>query len=134
MSQENVEIVRRFEDSWTKQDLDAALECVHPGMEFDWSDSMGPFRGTYEGYDGLAQFWTQMLDAWEHFSPQMVEAIDCGPEGLITVDVVRAQGKGSGIAIEARGAMLWTLRDGKIVRAKMFQTKQEALKAAGLSE
>jgi ketosteroid isomerase-like protein len=134
MPQENVEIVRRFEESWTKQDLDAALECVDAGMEFDWSDSMGPFRGTYKGYDGLAQFWTQMLDAWEHFSPQMEEAIDCGPERLITVDVVRARGKGSGIATEARGAMLWTLRDGKIVRAKMFQTKEEALKAAGLSD
>jgi ketosteroid isomerase-like protein len=129
MSQENVEIVRRFEDSWSRQDLDAALECVDSEMEFDWSDSMGPFRGTYKGHDGLAEFWTQMLEAWERFSPEMVEAIECGPEELITVDVVRAEGKGSGIATEARGAMHWTLRDGKIVRAKMFQTKEEALEA-----
>jgi ketosteroid isomerase-like protein len=37
-------------------------------------------------------------------------------------------------AMEARGAMLWTTREGKIVRGKMFQTKDEALEAAGLSE
>jgi|SRR6188474_3954143 uncharacterized protein len=129
MSQENVEIVRRFEHSWSRQDLDAALECVDSEMEFDWSDSMGPFRGTYKGHEGIAEFWAQMLDAWEHFSPEMEEAIECGAEDLITVDVVRAQGKGSGVPIEARGAMLWTLRDGKIVRAKMFQTKEEALEA-----
>ena len=129
MSQENVEIVRRFERSWSRQDLDAALECVDSEMEFDWSDSMGPFRGTYKGHEGIAEFWAQMLDAWEHFSPEMEEAIECGAEDLITVDVVRAQGKGSGVPIEARGAMLWTLRDGKIVRAKMFQTKEEALEA-----
>jgi hypothetical protein len=31
--------------------------------------------------------------------------------------------------------MLWTLRDGKILRrGKMFQTKDEALEAVGLSE
>jgi ketosteroid isomerase-like protein len=131
MSEENVEIVRRFEECWSRQDLDAALQCVHSEMEFDWSDSMGPFRGTYKGHEGLAEFWTQMLEAWERFSPEMEEAIECGAEHLITVDVVRAEGKGSGIAIEARGAMHWTVRDGKIVRAKMFQTREEALEALG---
>jgi hypothetical protein len=52
---------------------------------------------------------------------------------LITLDVVRAKGKGSGVHTEARGAMLWTLHEGKIARAKMFQTKDEALAAAGVS-
>jgi ketosteroid isomerase-like protein len=134
MSQENVEIVRRFEDSWTSRDLDAAMECGDGEFEFDWSDSMGPFKGTYKGHDGLARFWTDMLDAWEHFSPEMVEVIEFGQEGLITVDLVRARGKGSGIDMEARGAMLWSVREGKILRGKMFQTKDKALKAVGLSE
>jgi ketosteroid isomerase-like protein len=134
MSQENVELVKRFEESWAASDLDAALECVHAEMEFDWSDSMGPFAGTYRGRDGLTRFWTEMLEAWEHFSPKMEEVVDIGPNRLITLDVVRGRGKGSGVDIEARGAMLWTFREGKIVRAKMFQTKHEALVAAGLSE
>ena len=134
MSQQNVALVRRFEKSWARQDLDGALECVHDELEFDWSDSMGPFVGTYRGHDGLTRFWTDMLEAWERFSPEMVEVIECGPERLITLDVVRARGKGSGIDMEARGAMLWTVREGKIVGAKMFQTKAEALEAVGLPE
>ena len=133
MSQQNVELVQRFEDSWTRRDLESALECVDAEMEFDWSASMGPLKGTYKGHDGLARFWTEMLDAFEHFSPEMVEVIECGPEELITVDVVRARGKGSGVEIEARGAMLWTVREGKIVRGKMFHTKEEAIEAVGLS-
>jgi ketosteroid isomerase-like protein len=52
-----------------------------------------------------------------------------GSERLITLDVARGRGKGSGIDMEARGAMLWTLQEGKIVRVKMFQTKEEALEA-----
>ena len=134
MSQQNVELVQRFEDSWTRRDLESALECVDAEMEFDWSASMSPFKGTYKGHDGLTRFWTEMLDAFEHFSPEMVEVIECGPEELITVDVVRGRGKGSGIEIEARGAMLWTMREGKIIRGKMFQTKEEAIGAAGPSE
>ena len=126
-----MELVRRFEKSWGKQDLDAALECVHDDLEFDWSDSMGPFVGTYKGRAGLTRFWMDMLEAWQEFSPEIEEVVDCGPERLITLDVVRARGKGSGIDMEARGAMLWTVRDGKIARVKMFQTKDDALEAVG---
>jgi hypothetical protein len=36
--------------------------------------------------------------------------------------------------MEAQGAMLWTVREGKIVGAKMFQTKAEALEAVRRSE
>src|SRR4029453_9165270 len=97
MSQENVDVVRRFETSWARRDLDAALECIHAVFEFDWSDSMGPFAGTYKGHQGLTRFWTDMLEAWEQFSPEMVEVVECGPERLITLDVVRARGRGSGI-------------------------------------
>jgi ketosteroid isomerase-like protein len=134
MSQENVALVRRFEKSWARRDLAAALECVHDELEFDWSDSMGPFVGTYTGHDGLTRFWTDMLEAWEKFSPEIVEVFQCGPERLITLEVVRARGKGSGIDMEARGAMLWIVQAGKIVRVKMFQTKEEALEAVGLKE
>jgi ketosteroid isomerase-like protein len=131
VSQENVDLVRRFEESWTRRDLDAALECVHAEVELDWSDSMSPFKGTYKGHNGLARLWTDLLDAWDHFSPEAVEAVECGPDDLITADVVRARGKGSGIDTESRGAMWWTFRDGKIVRAKMFQTMDEAVEAVG---
>src|SRR6476661_3421398 len=49
MSHDNVALVRRFEKSWATRDLDGALECVHADFEFDWSDSIGPFVGTYRG-------------------------------------------------------------------------------------
>ena len=133
MSQQNIEIVRGFETCWSNRDLEGALEHVHDEMEFDWSDSIGPFQGTYQGREGLTRFWHDMLEAWERFSPEMEEVFECGPQCLITLDVVRARGKESGIDMEARGAMLWTVRDGRILRAKMFQTKEEAFQAAGLS-
>jgi ketosteroid isomerase-like protein len=134
MTEEDVDLVRRFERSWSRGDLEAALECVHDDFEFDWSNSIGPFMGTYKGRDGLTRFWTDMLDAWEQFSPEAEEIFACGPGRLITRDVVRARGKGSGIDMEGRGAMLWEVRDGKIARVKMFQNKAEAFEAVGLPE
>jgi ketosteroid isomerase-like protein len=72
-----------------------------------------------------------MYEAFEHFSPTMVEAIDCGPDRLISIDRVRGRGRGSGIDMEAHGAMLWTIRAGRIFHVKMFQTKEDALAAVG---
>ncbi len=134
MSQQNFALVRRFEDAFTRRDLDAALSCVHADFEFDWSNSMGPFVGTYRGHEGLRRFWSELLEVWEEFSPQAEEHVECSNDTLITLDVVRGRGKGSGIDMEAHGAMLWTLREGKISRVKMFQTRDDALEAVRLLE
>jgi ketosteroid isomerase-like protein len=131
---ENVEVVRRFYASWSRRDLDAALECVHPEIEFDWSGSLSPFRGIYRGREGVVLAWTEIMDAWTKFAPEIEKVIECGPERLITPTLVRGQGKASGVQGEAHGAVLWTLREGKIIQGKLFQSKEEALEAVGVSE
>jgi ketosteroid isomerase-like protein len=131
-SSENVELIRRFYEGWSRGDMDAVSECVHDEMEFDWLNAMGPFKGAYHGAQGLAQFWRDMSDAWDQFAPEVEEVIESEGERLVVVSVVRARGKGSGIEVEARGGMLFTVRDGKILKGKFFQTKAEALAAAAL--
>jgi hypothetical protein len=39
-----------------------------------------------------------------------------------------------GIEVQARGVWVWTIRDGSIVRACLYQELQDALEAAGLRE
>jgi ketosteroid isomerase-like protein len=60
--------------------------------------------------------------------------IEIDPETILVVNFVRARGKGSGIPVEARGASLWTVRDGKIMGAKLFRSKAEALEAVGVPD
>jgi ketosteroid isomerase-like protein len=131
----NEEVVRRFlNEAWGRRDMDAALACAHPEIEIDWSNSMAPFGGTYTGYDGLVRFWTSLWEAWEQFRPVIEEVIELGHDRFITVNLIRARGKGSGIEVESRGAALWTMRDTKIAAVKLFQGKDEALQALGLKE
>ena len=134
MSQENVEVVRRFYESWNKQSLDGVLDCAHAEIKFDWSASRAPLSGIYMGHEGLTQFWTELQEAWEEFSLEIVEVVECERERLVAVTVVRGRGQGSGINMEAGGAMLWTLREGKILSGKLFQNREEALEAVGLTE
>jgi hypothetical protein len=45
---------------------------------------------------------------------------------------LQGKGKGSGVEVDAYGAQLWTLRDGRVVRVKGYQSKDEALGAVEL--
>jgi ketosteroid isomerase-like protein len=110
------------------------LESVDPGFEFDWSNSRSPLSGVYQGREGLLRFWTDIWDAWDVFRLEVEDARECGNERIVASTVVRGQGKGSGIEVEARGAMLWTLRAGKLLAGRFFQTTEEALGAANAGE
>jgi hypothetical protein len=45
-----------------------------------------------------------------------------------------ARGQGSGVDVELRVGIMWTIRDGKTVRIDYFSSPDEALRAAGLKE
>ncbi|HZO59515.1 MAG TPA: nuclear transport factor 2 family protein [Solirubrobacterales bacterium] len=130
---ENVDIVRTLFARWTDQDLDGVLECVDPEIVWDWSASRSPWSGVYRGHEGLIRHWTDQLEAWESFSVEVLDPVDLDSDWLMTVAAVRARGRGSGIEMEASGAWLWRFRDGRILSGKLFQTKEEALAAAGVS-
>jgi ketosteroid isomerase-like protein len=51
VSQENVEIVRRVFDAWSRGDLVGALEMAPDDLVVDLSHSLGPAKGIYRGKD-----------------------------------------------------------------------------------
>jgi ketosteroid isomerase-like protein len=133
MARSDEDVVRCFLTALRRRDANSALAFVHADVDVDWSDSRAPFSGSYRGHDELTQFWTGLWDAWDEWNPEIDEVIDCGRGRLVTVTMIRARGKTSGIEIAARGAVLWKVRDGRISRAKLFQGKDEALETVELS-
>jgi ketosteroid isomerase-like protein len=131
MTDQNTDIVRHFYDHLSEDHYDSALTVIDPDMVFDWSESRAPWRGVYHGHQGMRKLWDEQHEAWENFRLDLVEAIEIDTERVVTVTRVHALGKGSGIKIEATGALLWTLRDGMITSGKFFQGREEALAAAG---
>ena len=53
---------------------------------------------------------------------------------MLAVINFRGRGKQSGAEVSMEFFQLWTFRDGKITRGQGFFDREEALKAAGLSE
>ena len=134
MSQENVELVRRTVDLFNRREISRALEAAHEDFEMDWSNSIGPLKGVYRGREAVRRLWESFLEAWDEirWDPQEITELDEGR--VIVVNRVRMRGRGSGVEVEATGVQIWTITDGKGRSVKLYQSKREALEAAGRSE
>ena len=64
-----------------------------------------------------------------------IEVLPGGEEGLV-VALFRmvARGRGSGVEVERKDALVFKLRDSKIVRIGYYNDQAQALEAAGLEE
>jgi ketosteroid isomerase-like protein len=128
----NAEVVRRLaEVAWRDRDIDAALEMIDPNAVFDWSDSRAPYGGRFDGHRALREFFQVFVDAWEEWNVEFEEVIEADLGTVLIVTHVIARGKGSGVPVEAHGASIWSVRDGRVMGAKLFQSKDEALAALG---
>jgi ketosteroid isomerase-like protein len=134
MSQENVELVRGAIDSINRRDLDQAIEAAHDDFEADWSNSIAPHGGVYRGREQARVLIEAFLEAWDEFHWDPQEIIEVDEARLLVVNRVRGRGRGSGVAVDAIGAQLWTIAGGKVRGIKLYQSKADALEAAGLRE
>ena len=131
MSQENVEIVKAIIDAYNREDWDTFFKDMAPDFELDFSRAVGPWRGVY-GLDQIRRVLGEFRETWESTRMEPHEFIEAGD--LVVVPLTgHVKGRG-GIEVVSRAASVWTIRNGAIERISMYQEKEEALEAVGLSE
>jgi ketosteroid isomerase-like protein len=135
MSQENLEIVRRVYDAASRRDTATVLALYDPEVELDNTrlQIVGGAGGVYRGHHGLRKIFREWHDSWQKIEYDFDEPIEAG-EQVISVVTRRGRGRASGADVEWRGALVWTIRQGKVVRVVWFRTRADALEAAGLKE
>ncbi len=134
MPEGNFEIVRGIIDAVNRGDLDAAIEKVSQDCEADWSNSRGPLSGIYQGRDGMRELISSFLEAWESVRWEVEEWIELEGDRVVTVSQFHLRGQESGVEVSARGASIWTIRDGEATALTLYQSQNEALAAAGLPQ
>jgi ketosteroid isomerase-like protein len=131
MSQENVEIVGHHLEAFLSGDNETALSYYDPEVEFD--ATARPEGQVYRGHEGVAEAMRVWVGAWEDWKFEVQEIIDAGDRVLL-IARESGRGKGSGIEIDQPNFIVFTLRDGKIVRWQGFVHRDAALEAAGLRD
>jgi ketosteroid isomerase-like protein len=130
MSEENVEIVRSAIEVFNRDGPQAVTAFFDP--EIEWHDlPEQPDAGVHHGRKGFLAAYEQFAGGFEDFRFLADEIFAHGNQ-VITHHSTVARGSVSGATFDQRGAAVWTLRNGSIVRVEWFGTQGEALKAAGL--
>jgi ketosteroid isomerase-like protein len=128
MSQENVELVYRGFDAWTRHDLDEALAGSDPDVEITLG--MGPASTTYRGHEGMRTWADDPFSAFPDFSAEVLEARDLGD---FLVDTVRIHGQGAASDVSSEQTVWYASqwRDAKPLCYRAFESESEGLKAVG---
>jgi ketosteroid isomerase-like protein len=133
MSQENVELVRRGAEAMTRGDWDAGLAGCDPAIEWVEMPSLGPDASTYIGVDELREAIQSWTDMWDQYDFEVVRYADAGDE-VVVLSREHGSGGASGVAVERDMGQVFTVRDGRVVRVRLYGSWTEALEAAGLPE
>ena len=128
MSQENVEIVRR---AWQASDVESLFAFYDQAIV--WESHYGPISGVYRGHEGVRQFFREWTEPLETFHARAETFIDAG-ESVVVGALISARGKASGVEGEMPQGMVYKLRNGLVTRVDLFESKDKALEAVGLSE
>jgi ketosteroid isomerase-like protein len=128
MSEENVEAVR--ESYETPGPLFATwADRIAAEAEFDFT-AVYPDRPVMRGIEELRRFREQ--GPWAELSFEPERFVDVDAERVLVLVRAHGTGVGSGVPVELRTAHEFTIRDGVLVRFKVYGDRDGALEANGL--
>ena len=87
----------------------------------------------WRGPEQVRDFFEQDSEAWHERRLDTEQFIDAGDCVAVLLHEFR-RGKGSGVEMETDTAMVYEVRDGRVVRIQGYMDRDEALEAAGLRE
>jgi len=129
-SKETTELLRQFYEYFNQRDLDAVLELCAPEVEVYKDPEVVEMVAAFtpRGQERVAQYLRGWLDSWDAYQARPEQILEGGEEVAVLVHL-RARGKGSQFDIEEDMADVFTVRDGKIVRLRLYIRRQDALQA-----
>jgi ketosteroid isomerase-like protein len=134
VSDQDIEIVRDQFQAVNERDFERAMDLyaedvvlvVHPGFGLE--------TGTFEGKEAVGEWfgnWFRTFGSGLRFN--IDEAREIG--GVIYLHAnFEGEGRSSGAPVRSDAGYLYAVRDGKVVRAQIFGTRDEALAAAPAPE
>jgi ketosteroid isomerase-like protein len=121
-----------------KQTLLASLPELVPQLcdpEIEWiEDPQRADRRIYRGHAGVRESWERWLEAFDEYSIELEQVIDCGDEDVLVVSLEQIQGAVSGAPMTSRHYAVLTIREGKLLRFREFYDEGAARQAARLQD
>jgi ketosteroid isomerase-like protein len=131
VSQENVEIIRRFADRWNEGDIGGLLALADPEVEVRLSGVWMDIPVFFKGYDGLRDLMMIFSQAWQEYSIDLKEFIEIDAEQVLVRQEFRGRGR-QGVEVTRTFGHLHRIVDGKWCGFRSWPEWADALEAVGL--
>ena len=128
-----MEIVREMVIAFEAGDREAWRRQLAPDVVWDNSATRLVEAQVHRGHAGIEKFFTEWLGAWDAPTVETTELIDA-EDCVVAVFRWSGVGKSSGVRTEQEFYGVYDVRDGLVARFRGYDTREEALEAAGLSE
>ena len=129
VTQANLELVRRtFDEVHIDEEPDEALLRSICDPDVVYLPGRAATEGAYRGIEGIKRFITDTNEAFDKYELDY-EMVDLG-QRVVAWGMVHARGRRSGIETDVPFGFVYEFRDGKIVRAEDFGSKDKALEAS----
>jgi ketosteroid isomerase-like protein len=133
VSQENVEITRRFLEHFNEREWDAFWSFVDEDIEWH-SRADEPDAGAHRGRKNFGRYVDAWIDAFPNLRLELAAtSLDLGRYVATELQLV-GNARASGIDVREAYSFLVKVVNGKIALCREFHDNAEALKAAELEE
>ena len=149
----NVELLLAGLEAFNSGDMERILTFVDPRFEVSIPRELSAEPDTYRGYEGVRRYFETFQEAMDEirFHAERVWEVGEGRAGqdpagadpagaddagvdLLVEMRLTAIGRQTGIPVEQRVFLVWTVCDGKALRLQTYPSLQRALARAGLPE
>jgi ketosteroid isomerase-like protein len=132
MSQENVELVKRFSEAFNERELEAFAAMTTD--DFEWTTSMMAIEGdVFWGRKGIDTYFERMREVWDDFRGFADDYRDLG-DRVLWLGRLEGRGRGSGVPVSTPLDIIFDVRGDKISRMHSYLDHDEAMRAARLGE
>jgi hypothetical protein len=133
MSQENVDWLHRVSEARAQGDTEALETLLQGGLAADFElQPLYPDR-VYKSPEGMRELPSDALETWQDYRFETEEMLDLGKHVLVLARIT-GRGAASGVPIDQPVAVLVAFEGEKAIWARSFQSKNDALEAAGRAE
>lgn len=131
MSRESVDAVRAVNEAWVSGEVGRAMGHLSGDVVWEAIEE-APDAGTYRGHQGVRSYFEDWLGHFE-LEIELGDARKAG-ERLVVPQHAVAKSRGTGLATEMDYAVVYRVREGKILAVKEYRTLDQALEAVALQE
>jgi ketosteroid isomerase-like protein len=130
---QNVEIVRAALDAFRRGDIDGVLRLCDPQIEITRPAELPGVPRHLSGHRGVLESFSLWTEQWEDFHFEVLDFADLDERVMVTM-LNSGRGRESRIPVEAKFLHVFSVRNGRATKWRIFMREDEARAALGVEE